>query len=50
MKFESENIEYKSILVDDICKSVIAFANTSGRIIYVGYYVRQGASPVQVPP
>ena len=37
MNFESENIEYKSILVDDICKSVIAFANTSGGIIYVGY-------------
>lgn len=37
MNFESENIEYKSILVDDICKSVISFANTSGGVIYVGY-------------
>ncbi|MCM1062177.1 MAG: putative DNA binding domain-containing protein [Eubacterium sp.] len=37
MNFESESIEYKSIVVDDICKSVIAFANTNGGIIYVGY-------------
>ncbi|MCM1167916.1 MAG: putative DNA binding domain-containing protein [Ruminococcus sp.] len=37
MKFESENTEYKSIVVDDICKSVIAFANTSGGVIYIGY-------------
>ena len=37
MNFESENIEYKSIVVEDICKSVIAFANTNGGIVYVGY-------------
>ncbi|MCH5197049.1 MAG: putative DNA binding domain-containing protein [Oscillospiraceae bacterium] len=36
MKFESENIEYKSVMTDDIYKSVIAFANTSGGTIYVG--------------
>ncbi|MCM1309155.1 MAG: ATP-binding protein [Butyrivibrio sp.] len=37
MNYESESIEYKSIVVDEICKSVIAFANTDGGTVYVGY-------------
>lgn len=36
MQYESERIEYKSRMVDDIYKEVIAFANTDGGIIYVG--------------
>lgn len=37
MKFENENTEYKSAVTDSIFKTVIAFANTNGGIIYVGY-------------
>ena len=36
MIFETESIEFKSQFTDDICKDVIAFANTDGGIIYVG--------------
>ncbi len=36
MKFENENIEFKSIVIDDIYKEVIAFANTDGGTIYIG--------------
>ena len=36
MQFESERIEYKYQLIDDIYKEVIAFANTDGGIIYLG--------------
>lgn len=36
MKFESENIEFKSQLTDEIYKEIIAFANTDGGIVYVG--------------
>ena len=37
MKFqESETIELKSILQDDIKKEIIAFANCNGGTIYVG--------------
>lgn len=36
MKYESERVEYKSQMVDDIYKEVIAFANTNGGIIYIG--------------
>lgn len=36
MQYESERIEYKSQLVDDIYKEVIAFANTDGGVIYIG--------------
>ena len=36
MQYESERIEYKSQLIDDIYKEVIAFANTDGGIIYLG--------------
>lgn len=36
MQYESERTEYKSHLVDDIYKEVIAFANTDGGVIYIG--------------
>lgn len=36
MQYESERIEYKSQLTDEIYKEVIAFANTDGGIIYIG--------------
>ncbi|WP_287485012.1 AlbA family DNA-binding domain-containing protein, partial [Blautia sp.] len=36
MQYESERIEYKSQMVDDIYKKVIAFANTNGGVIYIG--------------
>lgn len=36
MQYESERIEYKSQMVDDIYKEVIAFANTEGGTIYLG--------------
>lgn len=36
MQYESERIEYKRQMVDDIYKEVIAFANTEGGVIYIG--------------
>lgn len=36
MQQESERVEYKQQLMDDIYKEVIAFANTEGGIIYIG--------------
>lgn len=36
MNYESEYIEYKASLTEDIYKEVIAFANTEGGIIYLG--------------
>lgn len=36
MKFETENIEFKSQVTDEIYKEVIAFANTDGGTIYIG--------------
>ncbi len=36
MEYESERIEYKSQMTDDIYKEVIAFANTDGGVIYLG--------------
>ena len=36
MQYESERIEYKSQMTDDIYKGVIAFANTDGGVIYLG--------------
>lgn len=36
MNFETENIEFKSEITNDIYKEVIAFANTDGGIIYIG--------------
>ena len=35
MQYESERIEYKSQMVDDIYKEVIAFANTDCGVIYL---------------
>lgn len=36
MRYESERIEYKSQMIDDVYKEVIAFANTDGGVIYIG--------------
>ena len=36
IQYESERIEYKSQMIDDIYKEVIAFANTDGGVIYLG--------------
>ena len=36
MQYESEHVEYKSQMSDDIYKAVIAFANTGGGILYLG--------------
>lgn len=36
MIFETENIEFKSCITDDIYKEIIAFANTDGGIVYIG--------------
>lgn len=36
MQYESERIEYKSRITDNIYKEVIAFANTDGGVIYIG--------------
>ena len=36
MEFETENIEFKLQVTDEIYKEVIAFANTDGGTIYVG--------------
>ncbi len=33
---ETETVELKSIMVDDICKEIIAFANTKGGTLYIG--------------
>lgn len=34
--FENEHVEYKSQMIEDVYKEVIAFANTDGGIIYIG--------------
>ena len=36
MQYENERVEYKSQMIDDIYKEVIAFANTDGGVIYIG--------------
>lgn len=36
MIYESESVEFKEILKDDINKEVVAFANTEGGTIYIG--------------
>lgn len=36
MKFETENIEFKSQATDELYKEVIAFANTDGGTVFVG--------------
>ena len=44
MNFESENTEYKSVFTDEIYKTVIAFANTGGGILYIG--VNDNGEPI----
>lgn len=34
---ESETVELKSKLTSGLCKEIIAFANTNGGTIYIGY-------------
>ncbi len=36
MQYESERIEYKSQMVEDLYREVIAFANSDGGVIYIG--------------
>lgn len=36
MQYESERIEYKSQMLEDLYKEVIAYANTDGGVIYIG--------------
>ena len=36
MQFETENIEFKAKVTDDLYKEVIAFANSDGGVIYIG--------------
>ena len=43
---ESEFVELKSIVVNDICKEIIAFANTKGGILYIG--VTDDGTPIGV--
>ena len=44
MTYENESIEYKREYVDDICKEVIAFANTNGGKLLIG--VDDNGNPV----
>lgn len=34
--YESENVEYKSQMLEDLYKEVVAFANTDDSVIYMG--------------
>lgn len=36
MQYESERIEYKSQMIEDLYREVIAFANSDGGVIYIG--------------
>lgn len=36
MRYESERIEYKSQMIEDLYREVIAFANSNGGVIYIG--------------
>ena len=36
MQYESERIEYKSQMIEDLYREVIAFANSNGGVIYIG--------------
>lgn len=36
MEYESERIEYKSQMIEDLYREVIAFANSNGGVIYIG--------------
>lgn len=43
---ESEFVELKSVVVSDICKEIIAFANTKGGTLYIG--VADNGTPIGV--
>ena len=47
MQYESERIEYKSQMIDDIYKEVIAFANTEGGVIYIGVDVQGNPTGIE---
>lgn len=36
MQYKSERIEYKSQMIEDLYREVIAFANSDGGVIYIG--------------
>lgn len=36
MQYENERIEYKSQMIEDLYREVIAFANSNGGVIYIG--------------
>lgn len=36
MQYESERVEYKSQMIEDLYREVIAFANSDGGVIYIG--------------
>ena len=36
MQFENENVEFKSQMLEDLYKEIIAFANTDGGTVYIG--------------
>ncbi|GHV25769.1 hypothetical protein FACS189465_3690 [Clostridia bacterium] len=47
MNFEDENTEFKREFTENIRKEVIAFANTSGGIIYVGLDGQGNLFPIE---
>lgn len=36
MQFETENVEFKSQMLEDLYKEIVAFANTDGGTVYIG--------------
>lgn len=46
MILETENIEFKSQVTDNIYKEVIAFANSDGGVIYIGFDDKGNASGI----
>ena len=46
MEYETERLEFKEIVIDDITKEVIAFANTEGGVILVGINKAGQVSPI----
>ena len=51
MQFESEKIEFKSQMLEDLYKEVIAFANTDGGVILLGVeeFRDHSLHPVDLP-
>ena len=47
MSYETERLEFKEILTDDIYKEVIAFANTDGGTIVIGINKSGEATPIE---